>query len=118
MLITWIEVKDGDSGGMKETDETSQRTRRGGDGSSLPPRNASICNGNQSDYSLLKASQTLCSPVIFIYAYSSKNCLTSRSNRLEDSLFNVIKSDSASPESLFLCSDEVIHLDKQHHMSI
>ena len=27
MLITWIEVKGGDSGGMRETGETSQRTR-------------------------------------------------------------------------------------------
>lgn len=30
MLITLIEVKDGDSGGMRETAETSLRTRRGG----------------------------------------------------------------------------------------
>ena len=29
ILITLIEVKDGDSGGMRETGETSQRTRRG-----------------------------------------------------------------------------------------
>ena len=41
VLITWIEVKGGDSCGMRETGETSLRTRRGGDGSSLPPRNAS-----------------------------------------------------------------------------
>jgi len=58
MLITLIEVKGGDSGGMRETGETSQRTRRGGDGSSLPPRNASTWNGNQQDYSLLKVSRT------------------------------------------------------------
>ena len=42
-----IVVQDGDSGGISETDETSQRTRRGGDGSSLTPRNASVWNGNQ-----------------------------------------------------------------------
>ncbi|MCZ8535272.1 hypothetical protein [Psychrobacillus psychrodurans] len=40
ILITLIEVKGGDSCGMRETGETSQRTRRGGDGSSLPPAEA------------------------------------------------------------------------------
>ena len=43
ILITLIEVKGGDSGWMRETGETSQRTRRGGDGSSLPPRRSRGC---------------------------------------------------------------------------
>ena len=42
-------MQDGDSDGISEADETSQRTRRGGDGSSLTPRNASVWNGNQRD---------------------------------------------------------------------
>ncbi len=42
-----IEVKGDDSFGLNETDEPSQRTRRGSDGSSLTPRKAFACNGNQ-----------------------------------------------------------------------
>jgi len=42
-----IVVKGGDSGGMSEADEISQRRVIDGDSSSLTPRNASNCNGNQ-----------------------------------------------------------------------
>jgi len=44
MLITWIVVKCG-SGGMRETGETSQRTRI--DGSSLPPRRPTGCRSQR-----------------------------------------------------------------------
>ena len=46
--IILIGVEGGDSGGMSETDEISQRRFSDGDSSSLTPRKASAWNGDHS----------------------------------------------------------------------
>ena len=63
--------------GSSETDETSQRTRSGGEGPSLTPRKASACSGNPSGHitELIKThylymGNSLCKLLSIVHSYN------------------------------------------------
>ena len=68
-----IVVAGGDSGGMSETDKTSQpRALATGDGLSLTPRKASAESGNQFYFIVKKASNPHCSILIIRVFYEKR----------------------------------------------